>query len=115
MMLYEEAMEDVVKIDVTTTSDGMGGFIPTYVDGASFKAAFGKNTTLQAVIAEKQGVTEVYTITTYSTVRLHYHDIIKRVRDGMIFRITSNVEDNETPKVATFSMAQVNAEVWKLV
>ena len=115
MMLYEEAMEDAIKIDVTSTSDGMGGFIPQYSDGAPFKAAFGKNTTLQAIIAEKQGVTEVYTITTYASSRLHYHDIVKRVKDGMIFRVTSNVDDNETPKVASFSMAQVSAEVWKLV
>ena len=114
MTLYETLMENCTMLDRNTVSDGLGGFIETYTDGAQFLAAVGKDSTIQGRIAEKQGVTEIYTITTYKSVRLHFHDVFRREKDGQIFRVTSNVEDNETPAVATFDMAQVSAEVWQL-
>ena len=114
MKLYESMMEDAILMDRATEADGMGGFIVRWTEGAPIKAVFGKNSSMQARIAEKEGVKEVYTLTTYSNVRLSFHDVVKRVKTGQTYRVTSNVEDNETPAVATFSMAQVAAEVWNL-
>ena len=67
-----------------------------------------------ARIAEKQGVTSVYTITTDKSVVLEYHDVLRRLYDGKIFRITSDGDDKYTPDSATLNMRQVTAEEWSL-
>ena len=64
--------------------------------------------------AEKQGVTSRYTITAPLNAKLEYHDVIRRLRDGKIFRITSDGDDVQTPKSATFQFLQVEAEEWEL-
>lgn len=114
MLLYETMMEDCVMQDKTTTSDGLGGFTSSWQDGAHFRAAIVKNQTIEALVAEKQGVTELYTITVDKGVTLDFHDVLKRVKDGLTFRVTSNIKDSQTPKVASFQFGQVTAERWDL-
>lgn len=114
MSLIDSMMEDCVMIDKRTVPDGLGGFKPTWVDGAEFQAAIVKDSTLAARVAEKQGVTEIYTITVNRGLVLQYHDVFRRVSDGAVFRVTSNITDSETPDVATFQIGQVTAERWEL-
>lgn len=110
MSLLDEAMETCVLMDKTTTSDGYGGIITTWVDGASFQAAITFDTSIEARTAEKQGVTSLYTVTTSRSLTLEYHDVFKRVRDNKIFRVTSDGDDKYTPASATLNMRQVTAE-----
>lgn len=114
MSLIDSMMEDCVMIDKRTVPDGLGGFRPTWVDGAEFQAAIVKDSTLAARVAEKQGITEIYTITVNRGLVLQYHDVFRRVSDGAVFRVTSNISDSETPDVATFQIGQVTAERWEL-
>lgn len=114
MSLLSEAFEECTMIDKTTTSDGYGGFVTTWVDGAKFDAAIVFDTSMQARTAEKQGVSSLYTITTKRTTVLEYHDVFKRNRDGKIFRVTSDGDDKYTPPSATLDMRQVTAEEWIL-
>lgn len=114
MSLIDEQMEDCVIMDKVSVSDGQGGFDYTWTEGASFKAAIVKDSSLNARIAEKEGVTEIYTITVYKGSILEFHDVIKRSSDGAIFRITSNISDSETPDRASFQIGQVSAERWVL-
>lgn len=114
MALYENFMVPCRMIDRNTVDDGQGGFTTTWTEGAQFRAAIVKEKTLAARVAEKQGVTEVYTITTEKSAKLMFHDVFKRLSDGMIFRVTSNAKDGETPKMASFSFEQVSAEKWVL-
>jgi len=108
-------MEDCVMLDRRTVSDGLGGFTHEWTEGATFSAAIVKDNTLAARVAEKQGVTEVYTITVARGLTLQYHDVFRRIADGAVFRVTSNIVDSETPDVATFQIGQVTAERWELV
>lgn len=114
MSLIDVMMEDCVMLDKRTVSDGLGGFSYEWAEGASFKAAIVKNTTLEARIAEKQGVTELYTVTVDKGLALQYHDVFRRASDGLTFRVTSNIRDSETPTVASFQNGQVTAERWEL-
>ena len=114
MSLLTDAMEDCVIMDKTTQADGYGGYITVYVPGAELKAAIVLNTSMEAKIAEKEGVTALYTITTGRGINLQYHDVIKRVRDGKIFRVKSDGDDKYTPQSATLDMRQVSAEEWSL-
>jgi len=114
MRLYEEMMDSCAMMDRRTVADGLGGFNYQWVQGATFRAAIVKNNTLDARVAEKQGVTEVFTITVDKGVSLEFHDVFKRLRDSAIFRVTSNISDSETPSRSTFQIGQVSAEKWSL-
>ncbi len=98
----------------TKVADGEGGFVTTWTEGAPIMAAITLDTTMQARIGEKQGVTSTYTITTSKAIALEYHDVLKRVSDGKIFRVTSDGGDKTSPSVASFDVAQVTAEKWSL-
>lgn len=112
--LLEDYMDDFVMIDRRTVSDGRGGYDTVYVDGATFKGAVELDNSMQAKIAQQQGVTALYTVTTPRTMNLQYHDIFRRVSDGKIFRSTSDGDDKKTPNSATLDMRQVSAEEYRL-
>ena len=114
MSLLSEAMEECVMLDKTTQADGYGGIETTWAEGAKFSAAIVFDTSLQARIAEKQGVTSQYTVTTAKSVVLQYNDVFKRKRDSKIFRVTSDGDDKFTPASASLDMRQVTAEEFVL-
>lgn len=114
MTLFEEAFEECTMLDKTSVSDGMGGMSKVWFDGTKFRASIYKNNTLEAKIAEKQGVTEVYTVFVEEGTRLDYHDVFRRSSNGLTYRVTSNLEDSETPARASFYAGQVTAERWDL-
>ena len=110
MMLLTDAMETFVRMEKHTADDGYGGQNTTWQDGASFLAAVTFNTSMEARLAEKQGVTSLYTVTTPRNVVLEYHDVFRRVSDGKVFRATSDGDDVATPRSATIDMRQCTAE-----
>lgn len=117
MSLIDEYMEmsgGCVMLDKRTVSDGIGGYKITYVEGAEFSAAITLDTSIQARVAEKQGVTALYTVTTSRAMNLQYHDIFRRKSDSKVFRVTSDGDDKLTPPSATLDMRQVSAEEYEL-
>ena len=114
MSLLSEAMEDFILYDRVTRPDGYGGYVSTWTEGAQFQATAVLDTSIEARVAEAQGVTAIYTITTPRAMNLQYHDVIRRVSDGKIFRITSDGDDKKTPLSATLDMRQTSAEEWTL-
>lgn len=114
MSLLSDAMTTCVILNKQTAPDGYGGYDITWADGAEFKAAIVLDSSMQARIGEKQGVTALYTVTTPKQLNLQYHDVFRRVEDNKIFRITSDGDDDKTPINAGLDMRQVTAEEWKL-
>lgn len=114
MSLLSESMTKCVMIDKSTVSDGYGGYVIEWKEGAEFNAAIVLDSSMQARVAEKQGVTALYTITTTKALNLQYHDVLKRLSDGKIFRVTSDGDDKKTPASASLNMRQVTAEEWEL-
>lgn len=114
MSLVDNAMEKSNIMDKTTTPDGRGGVITTYKEGAEIKVAYSFDTSTQARVAEQAGTSDRYTLTTRRSVNLQYHDIVKRARDGKVFRVTSDGDDNFTPSTSSLDMRQVEAEEWKI-
>lgn len=110
MSLLSEAMENCIMMDKSTVSDGRGGFITKWTDGAEITAAIVFDSSMQARIAEASGVKALYTVTTAKNVNLQYHDVFRRASDGKIFRVTSDGDDKKTPNSATLNMRQVTAE-----
>jgi hypothetical protein len=114
MSLIDDFTSKCVMQDRVTQPDGYGGFKPSWVDGAEFDAAITLDTSMQSRIAEQQGVTALYTVTTKKNINLQYHDAFKRLSDGKIFRVTSDGDDKATPISASLNMRQVSAEEWSL-
>ena len=115
MSLLDNAMTEFVEIETAVTPDGLGGYLTEYTEGGHFYAAVRFDNSIQAKIAAAQGVTSLYTIITRKDYVLYYHDVIKRLFDGKIFRITSDGDDKATPKTAGLNMRSVSAEEWSLV
>lgn len=115
MSMIEESMEPVCFMEKTRTPDGEGGFITVWTEGTEFNASITFDTSMQARVADKQGVTSLYTVTTAKNAKLEYHDVLKRLSDGKVFRITSDGDDKQTPLRAVFGpYLQVTAEEWIL-
>lgn len=114
MTLLSEAMETCTMLNKSIVADGYGGYITTWSEGAEFKCAIVLDTSIEARTAEKMGVTALYTVTTPKALNLQYHDVFRRLKDGKIFRVTSDGDDKATPASASLDMRQVTAEEWVL-
>lgn len=110
MSLLDESMKECVIMDKTTVEDGYGGYRQEWKEGAKISAAIVLDNSIEAKVAEKQGVTALYTVTTRKNVNLQYHDIFKRKSDGKLFRVKSDGDDAKTPESAGLNMRQVSAE-----
>lgn len=112
--LMNEYVEECTLLEKTRIPDGEGGWTNSWVDGMHFQAAITYDTTLQARVAESEGMTATYTVTTEKGMALDFHDVFRRERDGQTFRVTSDGTDRQTPASATFQVSQVAAEEWAL-
>ena len=114
MSLLDDMMYDCVFLDKQRTDDGYGGYKTVWTEGPEFKAAIVFDTSLQARVADVQGVTSLYTVTVQRDLMLEYHEVFRRRKDGKIFRVTSDGDDKFTPMSAGLDMRQVTAEEWEL-
>lgn len=114
MSLLDEAFEEFTILDKRTVPDGYGGVITTYVDGAVINGAIVYDGSNQAKVAQAMGVTALYTLTVRKDIVLNYHDILRREKDGQIFRLTTDSDDLKTPRSASLDMRQYQAEEWIL-
>lgn len=112
--LLTEMMEDCKILNHIRTDDGMGGYREAWEEGATFKAAIAKNSSPEMLVAEKQGLTESFTVVVQDTFQLDYHDVFKRVSDKAVFRVTSNTQDSTAHPASSVRIAKVTAERWEL-
>ena len=114
MNLLESMMEDCRMLDKSTVNGGLLGRQDTYNPGASFKATIIKASSEQTMLAEKQGVGEVFTVVTDKGFGLAFHDVFRRESDQAIFRVITNQVDSEAPAASTVQIGKVTAERWVL-
>lgn len=106
--------ENLVFVEKKSVADGYGGFEITYVDGAEFKGGITTDNSTEMRVAEKNGVTALYTITVDKNLPLQYSDIIKRKSDNKYFKIVSDPDDMIAPAKATIKIKQAQAERWTM-
>ncbi len=114
MSLISEAMERCTMLNKQVVMDGYGGYATVWSDGVAFDAAIVLDNSVEALTAQAQGVTGLYTVTTLKALNLQYHDVFRRERDGKIFRVTTDGDDLHTPASAHLNMRNVRAEEWEL-
>ena len=114
MSLIDSMTSECTLLDEITVTDGRGGYVRRWVDGATIMAAITIDGSTEMKIAQAQGVKAIYTITTTKAVNLQYHDVLRRESDNKIFRVTSDGDDSKTPPTAGLDMRVVTAEEWAL-
>ena len=114
LTLIEQMMEECCILNHIREDDPYGSSTDTWQDGSKFRASIIKNSTTEATIAEKQGISEIFTVVHYKSFSLDYHDVFRRLSDGQIFRVTSNTKDSTAPEASTVKIAKVTAEKWVL-
>ena len=82
MSLLDEAMETCVFLNKQREKDGYGGYKTVWTEGADFKAAIVFDTSIEARLAQVQGVYSLYTVTTQRDLVLEYNEVFRRVGDG---------------------------------
>lgn len=112
MSLLSEAMTDCNMYRQVRRPDGYGGYTTVWTEDteSTFKAAITFDNSLEARVAAAQGVKSLYTVTTRKDKVLMYHEVIKRLSDGKVLRITSDGDDKATPASASLNMRQCTAE-----
>ena len=114
MNLLTQIMEECRIINRVRTDGIFGGYKNEWVEGASFKAAIGKMSSPEVIVAERQGLSETFTVVVNKGFELDYHDVFKRMSDGATFRVTSRTVDSESHPRSTVKIAKVTAERWEL-
>ena len=114
MSLLTQMMEDCRILNHVRIDDDFGGYSETWTEGAKFKAAIAKNTSPEQLVAEKEGVSEAFTVVVEQDFPLDYHDVFKRLSDNAIFRTTSRTTDSTAHPASTVKIAKVTAERWVL-
>ena len=114
MSLIDCMMTSCVFMIPERTEDGSGGFVTKWKEGKNIRAAIVRDSSSEAKIADAAGTVRLYTVTVSRSVKLKYHDVIKRLSDGAIFRITSDNADSMAPACTALDIAQSTAEAWRL-
>lgn len=110
MSLLINSMTNAVKVNISSQRDGYGGTKQVWQDGEVFLASFVKDSSNEIESADLKRSRSTYTIITNRDISLNFHEIVKRVSDSKLFRITSNGLDNCTPDTANLNMRVVTAE-----
>ena len=111
--LIYDLMEGFHLIDKVSNNDPYGGTVKGYRVGASFQAKVIKNSSTEAIVAEKQTSTEFLTVVTKG-LKLEYHDIFRRDSDKEYFQCTGDEKDSQAPARSTVALAKTTCERWKV-
>ena len=112
--IMNDFVEGCTLLEKSRVPDGEGGWITRWFDGPTFFAAITHDGSMRARVAESEGMSSTYTVTTERGNILDFHDVFRRDSDGQTFRVTSDGTDEMTPRSASFQVSQVAAEEWVL-
>lgn len=110
-MALEDFFEPFFTQDYEAVSNGMGGLMKKYTDKDKIQAGCSTESSTQAEIAYRAGTKTIYRITVPKGIVLRPGDVLRRVRDNRLYRVTSDSSDRTTPDVAQVQFSCVTAEV----
>ena len=113
-MLLDDYGRTCVLLEKTNVPDGFGGYETAWKDGIEFQNYQTLESSVEARIAEKQGVTSVYNALVSKAVPIEYHSVFRDTTTGETYRVTSDPSDKQAPKSASFDLKFFTAERWAL-
>lgn len=114
MSLLDNYGRKCVLLEKKTVSDGFAGYETVWVDGIEFQNYQTLESSVEARIAEKQGVTSVYNALVKRDLPIEYHSVFRDTTTGETYRVTSDPSDSQAPKSASFDLKFFTAERWAL-
>lgn len=109
-MPMQDFFEPLRVMNWVSEPDGGGGFVWTWQDGVDFEGGIVLNSSTQMQIAQQTGTKGVYTLTTSVNMPLENGDVVKRISDGALFKVTAHPSDRKTPRTAGISGMAVTME-----
>ena len=114
MSLLNDFARPCVLLNRTVEEDGEGGYITSWSEGVRFDNYQAVESSVEARVAEKQGVTSIYNALVNRELPIGFHDVFKDVYTGNTYRVTSHPDDKKAPKSASFELKFFTAERWEL-
>lgn len=100
MSLLDDFGRKCILLEKKREADGEGGYLTTWTDGAEFVNYLALDSSMQARIAEKEGVTSLYSALVAKAVPIEYGDFFRDMGNGLTYRVTSNPTEKEAPQSA---------------
>ncbi len=114
MSLLDQYKKPYVIVEKTEVSDGEGGSVTTWIEGAEISIAEAHDTTVEAQVAEANTTVSTYTFLISKGTSLKYGDVVKRVEDGQTFEITQPSNEDVTPMMSRLNLSKVTARKWEV-
>ena len=99
-----------VLVEKKQVPDGMGGKVVDYSETTEFKALVTLNSSLLARRMEQSGVKDIYTAYVDKSFGIGQYNYFKRISDNAIFMVTSDPNDNSTPKMSNMNFKVFSAK-----
>lgn len=110
MSLLDDFARPCVLMEKQRTDDPAGGWTTQWVEGAEFLNYQALDTSMEARIAEKEGVTSLYSALVDKYVPIEYNDYFKDLELGETFRVTSNPAEKQAPASSSLPLKFFTAE-----
>ena len=114
MSLLDDFAHTCVLMEKKRVPDGAGGWLTEWTEGAEFTNYQSLDTSLEARVAEKEGVTSLYSALVDKDFPIEYNDVFRDTATGQTYRVTSNPEEKIAPKSSTLPLKYFTAEKWEL-
>jgi len=106
--------ETAVFLDKTTVSDGMGGVVTQWVEGAEFPVLVELSGSVTQLVAEQRGFSGSYNITVHKDLPIDFHNVFKLKQSGRILRVTADPDEQVAPESSTLDYKVGTAEKFTL-
>lgn len=110
MSLLDDFARPCILLEKKRVPSDEGGWVTEWTEGAEFTNYQDLNSSMEARRAEKEGVTSLYSALVDKAVPIEYNDYFKDKGTGETYRVTSNPEEKQAPKSASFSLKYFTAE-----
>lgn len=110
MSLLECFGGEYVLMEKKRVPDGEGGYTTSWEDGAKFVNFRAHDNSLQARIAEKEGMVSTYSFLVKKDFPIEFHDFFREVSTGDTYYVTSDPKDHVAPRSSTFDLKYFTAE-----
>ena len=115
MSLLDQNLTEFELLQYVQSRDGEGGYLRGWTVKQTFMANWYVKSDIQRYVALKAEGMGQYALLTGREITLSFHNVIRRVKDGKIFRITSDSDDRYTPQSATLNLRYQEMDEWTLV
>lgn len=110
MALLDYYAHECQILERVRLNDNQGGYYTEWREGATFTNYQALNTSTEAQIAEKQGITSIYGALVEQSVPLAYGDYYRDNADGETFRVTSEPNESYTPSSSGLNLKYYSSE-----